>query len=484
LNYKMVLRSLGMILICEAIAMIPSLIVSLIYRDGTTDVFSYTISILLAVGISFAIALKPQNKTIYAKDGFAIVAFGWVMISLFGALPFYISGAIPSFIDCIFETVSGFTTTGSSILKEVEILPKAILFWRSFTHWIGGMGVLVLTLALFPITGTGAFQVMVAESPGPIPGKLVPKVANTAKILYTIYIAFTLTEIVLLVAAGLSLFDACIHTFGSVGTGGFSSRNASIGSYNNVLVEAIITVFTFMCGINFSLYYQAIKGNFKAIFKDEEFKFYLGVVLTAILLITVDLYGDIFRSIGESIRYSSFQVVTIITTTGYSTADFDKWPLFSKIILFCLMFIGGCAGSTGGGIKNIRILLLIKSMKTELLSIIHPRGVYSVRIGGKNIEEKYLSEIKSFFFMYMFVFVIAVLIVSLDGFDMPTTLSSVAAALSNIGPGFSVVGPMGNFSQMSVLSKLVLSLTMLIGRLEIYPMLLLTVPSFWRKVNI
>ncbi|HHY78551.1 MAG TPA: TrkH family potassium uptake protein [Clostridiales bacterium] len=484
MNYKMIFKSLGMLLICEAIAMIPSLIVSIIYSDSTTKVFSYTISILLAVGIFFAIALKPKNRTIYARDGFAIVAFGWVMISLFGALPFYFSGAIPSFIDCIFETVSGFTTTGSSILQEVESLPKAILFWRSFTHWIGGMGVLILTLALFPITGTGAYQVMIAESPGPIPGKLVPKVANTAKILYKIYISFTLLEIVLLVIAGLPLFDACIHTFGSVGTGGFSSRNASIGSYNNVLVEAIITIFTFMCGVNFSLYYQAIKRDFKAIFKDEEFRFYLGIVLVAILFITVDLYGEAFRSIGESIRYSTFQVVTIITTTGYSTADFDKWPLFSKMILFVLMFIGGCAGSTAGGMKNIRILSLIKSTKTEILRIIHPRGVYSVRIGEKTIEEKYLAQIKSFFFMYMFVFVIAVLIVSLDGFDIATTFSSVAATLSNIGPGFAIVGPMGNYSQMSVLSKLVLSLTMLIGRLEIYPMLLLTIPSFWRKVNI
>lgn len=469
---------------CEALAMIPSLIVSIIYNDGTMAAFSYTISILLVVGISFVIALKPKNRTIYAKDGFAIVAFGWVMISLFGALPFYFSGAIPSFIDCIFETVSGFTTTGSSILKEVESLPEAILFWRSFTHWIGGMGVLVLTMALFPITGTGAFQVMVAESPGPIPGKLVPKVANTAKILYTIYIAFTLLEIVLLIIAGLPLFDACIHTFGSVGTGGFSSRNTSVGSYNNVLVEVIITIFTFMCGANFSLYYQAIRGDFKAFFKDEEFRFYLGVVLAAILLITVDLYGDVFRTIGESIRHSSFQVVTIITTTGYSSANFDTWPVFSRIILFFLMFIGGCAGSTAGGIKNIRILLLMKSMKTELLRIIHPRGVYSVRIGEKTVEEKYLSQIKNFFFMYMLIFVTAVLIVSTDGFDMITTLSSVAATLGNIGPGFSMVGPMGNFSEMSVYSKLVLSMTMLIGRLEIYPMLLLTVPSFWRKVNI
>lgn len=484
MNIKMVLRTLGMLLICEAIAMIPSLMVSILYKDGTTAAFCYTIFILVTVGILCVIALKPHKGTIYARDGFAIVAFGWIMISLFGALPFYLSGSIPSFIDCIFETVSGFTTTGSSILKEVESLPKGILFWRSFTHWIGGMGVLVLTMALFPITGTGAFQVMVAESPGPIPGKLVPKVANTAKILYTIYVAFTIAEIILLVIAGLPLFDACIHTFGSVGTGGFSSRNTSVGSYNNVLVEVIITIFTFMCGANFSLYYQAIKGDFKALFKDEEFRLYLGVVLGAILLITVDLYGNVFKTIGESIRYSSFQVVTIMTTTGFSSTDFNKWPMFSRLILFFLMFVGGCAGSTAGGIKNIRILLLIKSMKTELLTIIHPRGIYPVRIGEKPVEEKYLAEIKSFFFMYIFIFVAAVLVVSLDGFDVVTTLSSVAATLGNIGPGLAMVGPMGNYSEMSVLSKLVLSSAMLIGRLEIYPILLLSIPAFWRKVNI
>jgi len=480
----MVLRSLGMILICEAIAMMPSLMVSFIYKDGTGVAFFYTIFILLVVGILCVIAVKPENKTIYTRDGFAIVAFGWIMISLFGALPFYLSGSIPSFIDCIFETVSGFTTTGSSILKEVETLPKAILFWRSFTHWIGGMGVLVLTMALFPITGTGAFQVMVAESPGPIPGKLVPKVANTAKILYAIYVLFTFAEIVLLVMAGLPLFDACIHTFGSVGTGGFSSRNTSISSFNNVLVEIIITMFTFMCGVNFSLYYQAIKGNFKAFLKDEEFRFYLAIVLGAILLISIDLCGNVFETIGESIRHSSFQVVTIITTTGYSSTDFNNWPIFSKVILFFLMFIGGCAGSTGGGMKVIRILLLMKSTKTELLRIIHPRGVYPVRIGNKVVEEKYVGEIKNYFFMYMLIFVIAVLVVSLDGFDMLTTLSSVAATLGNIGPGFSVVGPLGNYSEMSVLSKLVLSCAMLIGRLEIYPILLLSIPAFWKKVNI
>jgi len=359
-----------------------------------------------------------------------------------------------------------------------------LLFWRSFTHWIGGMGVLVLTLAILPSIGEGAFQIMKAESPGPSPGKLVPKLGKTAQILYGIYLAITFVQIVLLVAAGMPLFDSCIHTFGTVGTGGFSSKNISVGAYNNIYAEVIITIFMLISGANFSLYYQMMKGNVKALLKDEEFRFYITVVFTSILFITVNLYKYSLYSLGEALRHSSFQVASIITTTGYSTVDFDKWPVFSKMILFFLMFIGGCAGSTGGGIKNIRILLLIKAVKAELMQIIHPRAIYHVRFGGKTVDGKVLSGIKSFFFAYFFIFVTAVFLVSIDGFDMITTLSSVAATLGNIGPGFAMVGPMGNFSQMSVLSKLVLSLTMLIGRLEIYPMLLLTVPSFWRKVNI
>lgn len=483
MNFKMVLKSLGILLICEAIAIVPSLAVSGIYNDKGLQAFAYTIMILMAVGLPL-MNLKPHSRSIYTRDGFAIVAFGWILVSFFGSLPFYLSGAIPSLTDSFFEAVSGFTTTGASILTEIESLPKGILFWRSFTHWMGGMGVLVLTLAILPSVGAGTLQIMKAESPGPNPGKLVPRVGKTAKILYSIYFVITIVEIILLVISGMPLFDACIHTFGTVGTGGFSNMNSSVGEYNNVSAEIIITVFMLICGANFSLYYQVIKGNFKALLKDEEFIFYMGVVIISILLITIDLYGNIFNSVGESLRHSSFQVASIITTTGYSTTDFDKWPVFSKMILFFLMFVGGCAGSTGGAIKNIRILLLIKTMKTELMQIIHPRAVYPVRFGGRTVDEKTLSEIKSFFFAYIFIFVAAVMVVSLDNFDIVTTFSSVAATLGNIGPGFAIVGPMGNFSQMSVLSKLVLSLAMLIGRLEIYPILLLTVPSFWKKVNI
>lgn len=479
----MVLKSLGILLICEAIAILPSLIVSLIYNDEGIKAFSYTLVILLAAGLAL-VSLKTTANNIYAKDGFAIVALGWILISFFGALPFYFSGAIPSLIDAFFEASSGFTTTGASILKVIEGLPKSILFWRSFTHWIGGMGVLVLTLAILPSVGASTLHIMKAESPGPNPGKLVPKVGKTAKILYGIYLVITLIEVVLLCIAGLPLYDSLIHTFGTVGTGGFSSMNASVGAYNNVFAEIIITIFMLMCGANFSLYYQVTKGNFKALFKDEEFRFYMGVVGTSILLITINLYGSVFKTIGESLRHSSFQVASIITTTGYSSTNFDQWPVFSKTILFFLMFVGGCAGSTGGAIKNIRILLMLKSAKTQLMQILHPKGVYPVRFGGKVVDDKTMSEIMSFFFMYMFIFVIAVLFVALDGFDVTTTLSSVAATLGNIGPGFAMVGPMGNFSAMSPITKIVLSFTMLIGRLEIYPILLLTVPAFWKKVNI
>jgi trk system potassium uptake protein len=483
MNFKIVLRSLGILLICEALSMLPSLLVAIIYRGSDILAFIQTIFIILLVGIPLSVT-KSQGKNIYARDGFAIVALGWILISFFGALPFFISGAIPSFIDSFFEASSGFSTTGASILKQVEGLPKGILFWRSFTHWIGGMGVLVLTLAILPSVGAASIQIMRAESPGPNPGKLVPKVGQTAKILYGIYLIITAIEVVLLWLAGMSLYDAFIHTFGTVGTGGFSSMNLSVGEYNNVLIEVIITIFMLICGVNFALYYQILRGNLKSIFKDEEFRFYITIVAVSIILITVNINKSIFESVWQSLRHSSFQVASIITTTGYATTDFNEWPMFSKMILFFLMFIGGCAGSTAGGMKGIRIVLLLKIMKRELLQIIHPRAVYTVKFTGKTVDERTVSEALTFFFMYILIFVIAVLIISLEGKDLVTTITSVVATLGNVGPGLGLVGPMGNFSEMSDLSKMVLSLCMIIGRIEIYPILLLTLPSFWKRVNI
>ncbi|MBU3142932.1 TrkH family potassium uptake protein [Clostridium sp. CF012] len=480
MNFRMVLKNLGIVLVCEGIAMFPSLIVALIYGEHSVWSFLYTMLLLFIIGIPAGF-IKPKHAGLYVKDGFAIVAIGWILVSFFGAFPFYFSGAIPSFVDSFFEASSGFSTTGASILQQIEGLSKGVLFWRSFTHWVGGMGVLVLTMAILPSAGTGALQIMKAESPGPSPGKLVPKVRETAKILYGIYLLITIIEIVLLKIAGMPLFDSFVHTFGTVGTGGFSNMNLSVQAYSNVYIDMIITFFMFVCGANFALYYQLLKGNIKGFFKDSEFILYSLVVITAIILVALNINGTMYKGALQSFRYSAFQVVSVITTTGYATADFNLWPVFSKTILFFLMFIGGCAGSTAGGIKNIRFLILFKAAKRDLLKIIHPRAVYSVRVGGKAINEQTLSEVLGFFFMYIMVFCGAILIISIEGKDLVTTVTSVATTLGNVGPGLGMVGPRGNFSGFTDLSKMIFSFCMIIGRLEIYPILLLVLPSFWKK---
>lgn len=479
----MILKSLGKLFYIEAACMTPSLVISLAYGQSDSRAFIAAILILLAAG-SVLNRVKPATTDIYTRDGFAIVSLGWISVSFFGALPFIFSGAIPSFIDAFFETVSGFTTTGASILKEIETLPMGILFWRSFSNWIGGMGVLVLALAVMPSVKASSFHIMKAESPGPDIEKLVPKLGQTAKILYMIYFSMTVVLVVLLILAGMPLFDSLCHAFGTAGTGGFSIKNISIGSYGSVGAEVIITVFMFAFGTNFALYYHVIKGNFKSFLKDAEFRLYLGIVLASILLITLDINGRIFGSLWESLKHSSFQVSSVITTTGYSSTDFDLWPSLSKSILVMLMFIGASAGSTGGGIKVIRILLLLKSIRRGIIKIIHPRSVYTVKINGKAVDEEMLSGANTFIFAYILVFTLALLIISLDGKDMVTNFTAVTATISNIGPGLGIVGPMGNFSSYSDISKVVFSFCMIAGRLEIYPMLLLLAPSFWKRASI
>lgn len=483
MNFKMIFKSLGMVLLIEAACMVPSLVVSLIYGQNDTQAFLISILILLAVGL-FLQRIKPKTTDIYARDGFAIVSLAWIFLSLFGTMPFIISGSIPSFVDALFETTSGFSTTGASILTEVENLPKGILFWRSFTHWVGGMGVLVLMLAIVPSVKANTIHILQAESPGPNPGKLVPKMGQTVKILYLIYFVLTSVLVVFLLLAGMPLYDSLVHAFGTAGTGGFSIRNAGIGSYGSVTIDVIITVFMLLFGVNFSLYYQSIKGDLKSSLRDAEFRFYLGIVLTSIVLITLNIYGSVFDSLLESLRHSAFQVSSIITTTGYATTDFNLWPSFSKSILVLLMFIGASAGSTGGGIKCMRIVLLIKAARREIVRIIHPRSVYAVKLGGKVVDEETLSGVIMFFFTYIFIFVISVLIVSLDGKDLISNFTAVTSSISNIGPGLGIVGPMGNFSEYSILSKLVFSFCMLAGRLEIFPVLLLLAPTSWKRVNI
>lgn len=483
MNYRVVLRTLGMLLLCEAGAMLPSLAVAIYYRSGDIKAFAVTILILIICG-SLLVLIKPKVKEMYARDGFAIVGLGWLLISFFGAMPFYFSGAVSTAIDSFFESVSGFTTTGATILKQVENLPRGILFWRSFTHWVGGMGVLVLTLAILPSVGARTLHIMKAESPGPAPGKLVPRMGQTAKILYTIYSLLTTVLVIMLLAAGMPLYDSLIHALGTAGTGGFSIRNTSIGAYNNVYIDIIITVFMLVFGVNFSVYYLILKGNLKSALKNGELLLYLGITVMSTVFIAMNIHGSVFDSAGQSLRHAAFQVASVLTTTGYSTTDFNQWPEFSKMILFALMFVGGCAGSTAGGIKNIRILILAKTIKREMVKIVHPKAVHTIKVDGKTVDEETLSGVMTFYFAFMAIFIISVILVSIDGKDMVTTISSVATAIGNVGPGFGMVGPLGSFADYSVFSKLVLCFCMIVGRLEIFPVLLLLSPHFWKKVSI
>ncbi len=483
MNFRTVSKTLGIVLLAEAAFMIPSLIVALLFGDGDATAFFLTELLLLVTGLVLH-SLPPSDRHLHTRDGLAIVGLGWLAISFFGALPFWFSGAFPGLVDAFFESVSGFTTTGASILTEIEGLPAGILFWRSFTHWIGGMGVLVLTLAILPSVGGRAMHILKAESPGPAPEKLVPKIGQTAKILYAIYVGLTLLETALLMVAGMNLYDALIHAFGTAGTGGFSSRNLSVGAYGSGWIDGIITVFMLAFGVNFALYYQLLRKKAGSVARDGELRTYLLIVAVSMLLVAANLTGPVYGGFLESFRYAAFQVASIITTTGYATADFNLWPAFSQMILLALMFVGASAGSTGGGIKVVRFLLMFKLLRRELVRLIHPRSVHVVRLGGKPVEEETLSGVLLFFFVYLMVGASAVFLVSLDGMDMLTTTTSVLATISNIGPGLGLVGPMGNYAAFSPLSKLVLSFCMVTGRLEVFPMLLLFVPSFWKRVNI
>ncbi len=480
MNSGVVIKTLGRILIFEAAALFPSLFISLYSGGSDFNGFLLSIVIIASIGGLFLLP-KPKKSTINYKEGFAIVAFGWIIVSILGALPFIFTGTFDSFADAFFETASGFSTTGATVLNDIEVLPKGILFWRSFTHWLGGMGILVLTLALLPAFKTGALQIYKAESPGPTPTKLVPRLGQTAQLLYGVYILITVIQVIVLYFAGMPLFEACVHTFGTVGTGGFSTKNASIGAYNNVVFEIIIFFFMFVSGANFTLHYQALHGNFKSLIKDSEFKFYIFVIAASIAAITLNLWNDLYLNILEALRHASFQVVSIITTTGYATANFDVWPNFSKIILVMLMFIGGCSGSTAGGIKHIRLLLLFKYAKREFSKLLHPKAVIPVKLGGKRVPEETLSSVVSFFFLHITIFFGATLLISFEDMDLVSTVTSVVTTLGNVGPGLGMVGPSMNFGHLSGFSKTILSICMIMGRLELYTILILVVPGFWKK---
>ncbi|MBE6062071.1 MAG: TrkH family potassium uptake protein [Clostridium butyricum] len=480
MNYKVVLKTLGIVIKYVLTLLTIPMAIALYYGDGDAKAFLNTI--IIGIPIAFALmSVKVKKQAIYAKEGFLIVGLAWIIISAIGALPFVISGVIPSFIDAFFETVSGFTTTGATLLTKIEGLPRGILFWRSFTHWIGGMGFLIFMLALIPSLGANSIHLLKAESPGPSPGKIVPKIKDTAKILYLIYFAFTLIELILLMIAGMSLYDATIHAMGTAGTGGFSNMNASIAAFNSPAIEWIVTIFMTIFGINFALYFQLLRGNFKGFFKNEELKYYLLIIFCAVILITFNILNINNGDIILSIRQAAFQVSSIVTSTGFATVDFNFWPTLSKLIIIMLMFVGAMAGSTGGGIKTIRIVIMLKAIKREINKIIHPKRINSVKIAGRAIEEETIHGVFLFIGAYIIICLIAIFIVSFDNFDVTTTVTSVITTMSNIGPGLEMVGPAGNFSAFSPLSKLVLSFCMLAGRLEIYPMIVLFSPSIWRK---
>ncbi len=483
MNYKMMGRFIAQILALEMVFLVPALFISLGYGEaGAVRGFVLTLGILAVITAVLLLLTRGARRGFYAKEGLVCVGLSWIVLSLLGCLPFWLSGEIPSFIDAFFEMVSGFTTTGASILPQVENLSRGILYWRSFSHWLGGMGVLVFLLAVAPKgdQSTGfTMHLLRAESPGPNVGKLVPRMKKTATILYLLYIGLTVLNVVFLLAGKMPLFDAVCTAFGTAGTGGFGVRNDSIVGYSPY-IQNVCTVFMFLFGVNFSCYYLLLLGQFRSIFKDEELRLYLGLALVSTVLIVLNL-RDYYGTLGETIRHASFQVSSIMTTTGFATTDFDLWPSFSKTILLCLMVVGACAGSTGGGLKCGRLLLVLKSLRRSVQKLLHPRRVQVVRSNGQVVSEDVLENTNAYLAAYALITLLSFLLISIDGFSTGTNLSAVFACFNNIGPGLEAVGPTCNFGAFSTFSKLVLIFDMLAGRLEIFPILVLASKSTWKR---
>lgn len=485
LNIKAFVRSLGVLMMVMGAAMILPLIVCAIYNEIEVMLyFMYTILPVCLIGFLIYYKVNPSQTTLTVRDGFLIVSVCWILASAISAIPFVLCGAIPNIFDAFFECSSGLTTTGATILTDIEVLPKGLLFWRAFTHWLGGMGILVFAVALLPSLGIGANILASAEAPGPTMDKISPKISDTAKNLYKIYAVITLLEIVLLMMAGMNLYDASTHTFGTVGTGGFSTYNNSVAHFNSVTIEMIITVFMLLSGINFNLYFYSIRksAGMKIFFADEEFKLYMIIVVVITTLIGLNLwFTQTYNNLGQSFRFSFFQTASILTTTGYATADYDVWPTFSKMLIFTLMLIGACSSSTAGGVKVIRILVVIKLIKRSIQVRLHPNAIISIKVNDKKLSIDTVSEIANFIFLHILVVAISTLLVSLDGFDIITNLSAVLACIGNIGPGFNLVGPVMNFSIFSNPVKFLLSLVMIAGRLELYTFIVLLMPRFWQQ---
>ena len=480
MNYNMIAYLLGNILHIEGVLLSVPVAVAFFYREeySATSFIASAVVCLLAGAVLQS--REPEDKRIYGREGFVVAALSWIVMSFFGAIPYYLTDSIPGFINCYFETVSGFTTTGATMLTEIEHLDNAILFWRCFTHWIGGMGILVFMLAVMPLSDDRTMHLMKAEAPGPLVSKLVPRVKSTAKLLYIIYVILTVLEIILLYAGGMSFFDSVIHGISTAGTGGFSNKNASIAAYNSRYFEYIITIFMLLFSVNFNLYYLMVMRDFKNVWRNEELRTFLFIVVIATAMITFNIY-DYYPTLEAAFRHAIFQVAAIMSTTGFVTANFDLWPEFSKTILFCLLFLGACAGSTAGGIKISRFIILIKMVVREIRHIVHPRSVNLIKLDGYKIDSEVTRSVASFIILYIFILLGSFIVISLNGFDFATNMTAVTTCLSNVGPGLNMAGPTENMAFFSPFSKLVLCLDMLLGRLEVFPILMLFTPSIWKK---
>ncbi|GAB5464593.1 MAG: TrkH family potassium uptake protein [Candidatus Kapaibacteriales bacterium] len=454
--------------------------VSLYY--GGEDWSAFLLSALIAMTLGgVAFISSDKRRELRAREGFAVVTFGWLIMTFFGALPYFISDSIPSFTDAFYETMSGFSTTGSTILSDIEVMPEGILFWRSLTHWIGGMGIIVLSIAILPFLGVGGMQLFKAETPGPIADRLTPRITQTAKLLWGVYALFTLAEFILLWIGGMTPFDAVNHAFATMATGGFSTKNASIAHYNSAYIEYVIIFFMFLAGTSFSLHYRWIKGDFKSLFSNREFRFFCIIIALATLLIGADIYYSQDYTLEETFRYGLFQVLAIVTTTGFGTADYELWAVVSQLILFALMFMGGCSGSTSGGMKQIRIFVMIRYVFAEITRLLHPNAIKPVKVGGKSIDNKVIANVAGFFVSVAIIAMLSTIIMSYYTEDISTAFGAVAAHLNNIGPGLGKVGPTDNYGWLPDASKWLLSFLMLVGRLEVYTVVILLAPSYWRE---
>ncbi|MCF6333622.1 MAG: TrkH family potassium uptake protein [Draconibacterium sp.] len=481
MNFKIIIRVLGFLLIIEGIAILLALLVSAIYNEHDLNAFIISAGINLSIGGLIVLTTKNTNKNIGKREGFIIVTLVWVVFSFFGCLPFILSGSIPNFTNAFFETMSGFTTTGSSILSDIEALPHGILFWRSIIQWLGGMGIIVLSLAILPVFGIGGMQLFVAEVPGPTPDKISPRISQTAKTLWVIYLGFTITETILLWIGGMTVFDAICHSFTTMATGGFSTKQASIAYWSSPFIQYVIIVFMFFAGTNFTLSYLALKGRFKSVFKDEEFKYYGLFIIGFTLIIFIGLLVSTQLNAEPAFRDAFFQVVSIITTTGYATADYLKWSPILTILLFSLFFFGGSAGSTGGGIKIMRIVLLLKNSYYEMRRMLHPNAVIPVKFNKHSVDSKIITNVLAFFMLYITIFGLSTIIFTIIEPDVESAMGAVATSLGNIGPGLGNVGPAENFLHIRPFGKWFLSFLMLLGRLELFTVLILFSPAFWKR---